>query len=31
VRRAADVRAGDRLKVEMHQGSVDCLVERVHE
>jgi exodeoxyribonuclease VII large subunit len=31
VRRAADVRAGDRLKVEMHEGSVDCLVERVHE
>jgi len=31
VRRAAEVSAGDRLKVEMHQGSVDCLVERVHE
>jgi len=31
VRRAPDVKAGDRLRIELHKGSVDCLVERVHE
>ena len=31
VRRSLDVRAGDMLQIEMHQGSIDCLVERVHE
>lgn len=31
VRRSPDVRAGDRLQIEMQQGSIDCLVERVHE
>jgi exodeoxyribonuclease VII large subunit len=31
VRNAAEVRGGDRLRLEMHKGSVDCLVERVRE
>ena len=31
VRRSPDVRAGDMLQIEMHQGSIDCRVERVHE
>ena len=31
VRQASAVRKGDRLHVEMHKGSVDCLVERVNE
>jgi len=31
IRRASGVSAGDRLRIEMHSGSVDCLVERVHE
>jgi exodeoxyribonuclease VII large subunit len=31
VRQASDLRVGDRLQIEMQQGSVDCLVERTHE
>ena len=31
VRRSPDVRAGDMLQIEMHQGSIDCRVERVQE
>jgi exodeoxyribonuclease VII large subunit len=31
VRRSPDVRAGDILQIEMHLGSIDCRVERVHE
>jgi exodeoxyribonuclease VII large subunit len=31
VRRSPDVRAGDMLQIEMHQGSIDCCVERVYE
>jgi exodeoxyribonuclease VII large subunit len=31
VRSSADVRAGDSLRIELQKGSIDCLVERVHE
>lgn len=31
VRSSADVRAGDSLQIELQKGSLDCLVERVHE
>jgi exodeoxyribonuclease VII large subunit len=30
VRRASDLRAGDRLNITLHQGSLDCRVETVH-